>query len=159
MLDRFRAFWQRQGRLSKIALVAVVVVFALVAIGELAGGSDDNGAEVSATETETTTSAKLADDPIACLEAAGLSNVEERDSDFWRGYNDSPFYQISAALLPTEAEAQQAVADAVDVYAEQAGSYAVTGPVRASVEGAGLTGDEGQVASQLVQAVASCLGG
>jgi hypothetical protein len=125
MLDRFRAFWQRQGRLSKIALVAAVVVFALVVIGELVGGSDDGSDDAVETTTvsddaaETTTAVQVADDPIACLDDLGLSNVEQRSNDFWRGYNDSPFYQVGVALLPTAAEARQAVADATDVYAAQ----------------------------------------
>jgi hypothetical protein len=38
-------------------------------------------------------------------------------------------------LLPSEAEARQAVADAVDVYAAQAGQYAVFGPFKPSAGG------------------------
>jgi hypothetical protein len=154
MLDRFRAFWQRQGRVSKIALVAVVVVFALIAIGELAGGSDDGSDDA----VETTTAVQVADDPIACLDDLGLSNVEQRSNDFWRGYNDSPFYQVGVALLPTEAEARQAVADATDVYAAQGGVYVITGPAKPSAGGQ-LTADEAFTAEQQVGAVATCLRG
>ena len=82
--------------------------------------------------------------------------VEERSSDTWRGFNDAPFYIVLVHLLPSEAEARQAVADAVEVYAAQARSYAVTGPLK---QGSGLSADEGVTAKTQVEAVAVCLGG
>jgi len=101
----------------------------------------------------------MSDDPFVCLDAAGLSDVEERDSDFWRAYHDGPFYQVSVQLLPSPAEARDLVNDAIDVYAAQAGEFVVTGPVKPGVEGAQLAGDEGLEANRLVREVASCLGG
>jgi hypothetical protein len=156
MVGKFREFWGRQGRLSKIVLVVVAIGIAVFAIGELAGGSDDEGTEVAVTET--TTSGEPRDDPMSCLEDLGLSNVEQRDTDYWRGYNDSPFYQVGVALLPTEAEARQGVAAATDVYAAQGGAYLVTGPAKPSAGGQ-VTPDEAATAEQQVEAVAVCLGG
>jgi hypothetical protein len=80
-------------------------------------------------------------------------------SDTWRGFSDAPFYAVIVHLLPSDADARRVVADAVDVYATRAGSYAVTGPSKVGVEGAGLSADEGVTAEAQVQGVAACLGG
>lgn len=126
------------------------------------GGSSDSASpettETTVTTEATTTEATTSDDPLGCLEAAGLSSVEERDIDFWRGYHDAPFYQVSVALLPSRAEARNGVRDATDVYAAQAGEYVVTGPAKAAAGGL-VTADEGREADTLVREVASCLGG
>lgn len=84
--------------------------------------------------------------------------MEERSSDFWRGYHDGPFYQVGVALLPSRTEARDAVNDAVDTYAAQAGEYVVTGPARPSAGGQAIP-DEALEAERLVREVASCLGG
>lgn len=96
---------------------------------------------------------------MTCLEDAELSSVEERSSDTWRGFHDGPFYAVIVHLLPSEREARQAVADAVDVYAAQSGSYAVTGPFKVGVEGARISSTEGAEAEAVVQGVAACLSG
>ena len=153
MIGKLRGFWGRQGRLSRIVLVVAAVVLAVFVIGVLATRSqDDDQAGGAATETTT--------DPVKCLRDLGLSDAEQRDSDLWRAFNTTPFYGIRVALLPTDAEARQAVQAAVDVYAARAGRYAVLGPLKPGVEGAELdTSDEGASASNQVQAVATCLGG
>ncbi|GIU95361.1 MAG: hypothetical protein KatS3mg012_1818 [Gaiellaceae bacterium] len=78
----------RQGRLSKIVLVVAVIGLAVFAIGELAGGSDD---EVDVAVEETTTTSATSDDPLACLDDLGLSNIEKRSDDLWRAFYSPPW--------------------------------------------------------------------
>jgi hypothetical protein len=131
-----------------LAVVALIVV--------LAGCGDSESSETSETTTtvETTqttpenTQTIVSNDPLACLEEAGLSNVEERDVDFWRGYHDRPLYTITIHKLATPAKAPTVVA----------GTYALTGPFRVAAEGESLSSEEGLLADALVQEVAACLG-
>jgi hypothetical protein len=95
---------------------------------------------------------------MSCLDQAGLSQTEQRESDFWRGYNESPFYQVSVDQLGSAGEARKAVRDATDVYAASSGTYLVTGPARPSA-GGNLSSGEADAAQSLVDAVASCLSG
>ena len=153
-------------------LIAIGVIVGFVAlIGSFSNGSSEStnsSSTASAASSSSDSSSsdsdpiELANDPMSCLDGLELSNVEQRSSRYWRGNYEStfgPFYQIGVALLPTKAEARRSVADATDVYAEQSGRYMVTGPLKPSAEGAGLTFDEGRLASTQVQAVAACLGG
>ena len=96
--------------------------------------------------------------PMECLDAAGLSNVEERASDFWRGHHDSPFYQVSIQRLASQAEATDLAANAVDVYAASSGVYVVTGPAKPSAGGL-VDDDEAAAAESLVAEIAGCVGG
>jgi hypothetical protein len=77
MIRKFREFWGRQGRLSRIVLVVAAVVFAVLVIGQLADQSrNDDEADVAATETsETTTNAPPANSPLRCLADLGLSDT------------------------------------------------------------------------------------
>lgn len=147
--------WRKDRKVWSLATASAIGLFVL-AIGLGSGSSSGSATPSSASAAEETTAAP---DPIGCLEDLGLSNVEERSSEIWRGNNDAPFYLIIVHLLPSKAEARQGVRDAVDVYAAQTGSYAVTGPLKVGVEGAGLSADEGFTAKTQVQAVAACLGG
>lgn len=112
--------------------------------------------ETTAVDTEETTTV-AAIDPMTCLEDAGLSGVEQRDNDLWRGFHEGPFYAVIVHELRLPARARTVVREAVDVYAAQAGSYAVTGPFKAGVEGAQATAAEGAEAEALVREVAACL--
>jgi hypothetical protein len=96
-------------------------------------------------------------DPVSCLDQAGLSQVEQRSNDYWRGNNNSPFYQVGVDELASAREARKAVRDATDVYAASGGKYLVTGPARPSAGGQ-LSTAEADTADSIVQAVASCLG-
>ena len=133
-------------------LTVVALILVLAGCGE----SDSESSATSETtatvaETQTTTETPqtmVSNDPLACLEEAGLSNVEERDVDFWRGYHDEPLYAITIHKLATQAKAPTVVA----------GTYAVTGPFKVAAEGEGLSSDEGLGADALVQEVAACLG-
>jgi hypothetical protein len=148
--------------MTKLALLVVLAVM----VGGCGGSSDSNSIEPSETSThdiatqttESETAATESADPLGCLESASLSNVEMRDADFWRGYHDGPFYQVSIQRLASPPEARQLVTDATDVFSEQAGVYVVTGPARPEAGGQ-VTADEASEADQLLQEVASCLGG
>ena len=134
-----------------LTVVALIVV--LAGCGESDSESSDTSettATVEATQTTTETTQTIASNhPLACLEEAGLSNVEERDADFWRAYHDEPLYAITIHKLATPAKAPIVVA----------GTYAVTGSFKVAAEGTGLTSQEGLEADALVQDVAACLGG
>jgi len=122
-----------------------IVVLILVLAG--CGGSEP---ELSDTQTTAeTTQTIVSNDPLACLKEAALSNVEEQDVDFWRGYHDEPLYAITIHKLATPAKTPTVVA----------GTYAVTGPFKVAAEGEGLSSEEGLGADALVQEVADCLGG
>ena len=141
-MRRLSQFWRRQGKLSKAVLAVGAVVFAGLLIIALSRGSDDDTTVTP--ETEITASA-----PMGCLDAAGLSDVEERDVDLWRGFHEVPPYAIIVHRLSTPARAPKVVA----------GTYAVTGSFKVSAKGARLTVSEGLWADALVQDVAACLGG
>ena len=122
----------------------------VVALTLLLAGCGGSNSESSDTQTTTeNTQTVVSNGPLACLEAAGLSDVEEPDVDFWRGYHDEPLYAITIHKLATLAKAPTVVA----------GTYALTGPFKVAAEGEGLTSDEGLGADALVQQVADCLGG
>ena len=120
----------------KPAIIALTL--ALVSAG-CRGGSSTSPATVTASQTQAASS------PEDCLSQAGLSNVEQRDTDLWRGSKDLPCFLVTVKSLPPAAQANKAAqqADLVDAYA--AGRYLVTGPVT-SADDQGIT-----------QAVADCL--
>jgi hypothetical protein len=139
-----------------LAVLRTLTVFTLILV--LAGcvGSDSESADTSETtatveapQTTGTTQTVVSNDALACLEEAGLSNVEQRDVDSWRGYHDEPLYAITIHKLATPAKAPTVVA----------GTYAVTGQFKVAAEGEGLSSEEGLLADALVQEVAACLGG
>lgn len=137
-----------------LAVSRRLTVVALILMLAGCGGSDSESSGTSETTgtveaTQTTTETTLSNDPLACLEEAGLSNVEERDVDFWRGNHDEPLYTITIHKLATPAKTPTVVA----------GTYAVTGPFKVAAEGEGLSSEEGLLADALVQEVAACLGG
>ena len=80
----------RQPR-EDLAVLRRLTVAALILVLAGCGGSDpsdtsETTATVEATQTTTEATQTIAsNDPLACLEEAGLSNAEERDLDFWRG--------------------------------------------------------------------------
>jgi hypothetical protein len=139
-----------------LAVSRTLTVVALILVLAGCGGSDSESSDTSETTatveaTQTTTETKqtiVGSDPLACLEEAGLSNVEERAVDFWRGYHDEPLYAITIHKLAKPAKAPTVVA----------GTYAVTGPFKVAAEGEGLSSDEGLGADALVEEVAACLG-
>jgi len=129
---------------EKLTLAAVVLASLGCAVG--CGGSSD---EASGDETSTTTEVTTASDPIRCLDAAGLSDVEERDVGVWRGLHEDPAYAVVVHKLAKPAKAPVVVA----------GTYAVTGSFKVAAVGENLSSEEGLLADALVQDVAACLGG
>jgi hypothetical protein len=137
----------------------VGMVFASLVCAAGCGGSSneasgDEAPTAEVTESapaETTTATEIAttSDPIRCLDAAGLSDVEERDMNLWSGLHDGPAYAIVVHKLAKPAKTPIVVA----------GTYAVTGSFKVAAEGTGLTSAEGLEADFLVQQVADCLGG
>jgi hypothetical protein len=124
-------------------LTIVALILALAGCG----GSDPESSDAQTT-TETTQTIVSNDNPLACLEEAGLSNVEEREVGVWRGLHESPGFAIVVHKLRKPAKAPSVVA----------GAYAVTGSFKVAAEGTGLP-NWGLDADVLVQEVADCLGG
>ncbi len=146
-MNRLDRVWRQHSRrgttlLVVVAVVAVVAVFAVIS----AAKSPDEEANVASETTETTEGTETSK-PVRCLDAAGLSDVEEQDVDLWRG--NGPSYAIIVHKLATPAKAPTVVA----------GTYAVTGRFKVAAVGTGLTTEEGLLADALVQEVAACLGG
>ena len=100
-------------------------------------------------ETTTTMGVTKTSAPIRCLDAAGLSDVKERDVSVWSGLHDGPDYAIVVHKLTNPAKAPTVVA----------GTYVVTGSFKIFAEGTGLTSEEGLEADGVVEIVADCLGG
>lgn len=136
-----------------LAVSRTLTVVALILVLAGCGGSGSQSADTSettATQSPTeTTQTIVSNDPLACLEEAGLSNVEERDVGFWRGNHEQPVYAITIHKLATPAKTPTVVA----------GTYAVTGSFKVAAEGESLSSEEGLLADALVQEVAACLGG
>ncbi len=161
-MDKVTGFWRRRGRLGKSLVVIVAALIVLAVAGSLTNSGDDSDDNTAATGTTglSTAVADDAGDPLTCLEdGEDLSNAEARGSDFWRATHGSPFYQVSVDLLASKVDAEQLVQGAVDVYAAQAGRYAVTGPARSTTPGSALSAEDGDEAGAVVQEVATCLRG
>ena len=123
-----------------------LTIVALILVLAGCGGSDPESSETRTTAE--TTQTIVSNDPLACLEEAGLSNVEEREVGLWRGLHESPAFAIVVHKLRKPAKAPIVVA----------GAYAVTGSFKVAAEGTGLP-NWGLDADFLVQEVADCLGG
>lgn len=123
-----------------------LTIVALILVLAGCGGSDPESSETRTTAE--TTQTIVSNDPLACLEDAGLSNVEEREVGLWRGLHESPAFAIVVHKLRKPAKAPIVVA----------GAYAVTGSFKVAAEGTGLP-NWGLDADFLVQEVADCLGG
>lgn len=134
--------------MSRTLAVALILVLAGCGRSDSSDTSQTT-ATVEATQTTTETTQTIMSNALACLEEAGLSNVEERDVGVWGGLHHGPSYAIVVHKLLKPAEAPRVVA----------GEYAVTGSFKVVAVGRGLTGDEGIQADALVQTVADCLGG
>ena len=122
-----------------------LTIVALILVLAGCGGSDPESWETRTTAE--TTQTIVSNDPLACLEEAGLSNVEERDVGLWRGLHEDPAFAIVVHKLRKPAKAPIVVA----------GAYAMTGSFKVAAEGTGLP-NWGLDADFLVQEVADCLG-
>jgi hypothetical protein len=138
--------------LTTIALASLVCVAGCGGSSDEPSGNETSTAVVTESapaDATTTTDVTTTSDPIRCLDAAGLSDVEARDVDVWSGLHEGPAYAIVVHKLAKPAKAPVVVA----------GTYAVTGSFKVAAEGTGLTTEEGLWADALVQEVADCLGG
>ena len=122
-----------------------LTIVALILVLAGCGGSDPESSETRTTAE--TTQTIVSNDPLACLEEAGLSNVEEREVGLWRGLHESPAFAIVVRKVRKPARAPIVVA----------GAYAVTGAFKVAAEATGLP-NWGLDADFLVQEVADCLG-
>jgi hypothetical protein len=134
----------REGRLI---LMGIVLALTLCTAG-CSGSSDQAARDETSTAAATTPTPAGSSRPIRCLDAAGLSDVEERDVGLWGGLHHRPAYAIVVHKLRKPAKAPRIVA----------GEYAVTGSFKIVAVGRGFRGDEGIQADALVQTVADCLG-
>ena len=123
-----------------------LTIVALILVLAGCGGSDPESSDAQTT-TKTTQAIVSTDNPLACLEEAGLSNVEEQEVGLWRGLHESPGFAIVVHKLRKPAKAPIVVA----------GAYALTGSFKVAAEGTGLP-NWGLDADFLVQEVADCLG-
>jgi hypothetical protein len=142
-----------------LAVPRTLTVVALILVLAGCGGSDSESSDtiettttVEATQTATeTTQTIISSEVLGCLDAAGLSNVEEGGPGLWSGVHDTPTltYRIVVHKLTKTAKAPKVVA----------GEYAVTGSFKVVAVGRGFIGIQGIEADALVQIVADCLGG
>ncbi len=140
------------GKLSLVGILLASLVCAAGCGGSSTEGAGDESSTAVVTESasaETTADVATTSAPIRCLDAAGLSDVDERAVDLWSGLHDGPAYAIVVHKLKQPAKTPMVVA----------GTYAVTGSFKVVAEGTGLTVQEGLEADALVQEVADCLGG
>ena len=91
----------------------------------------------------------MSNDPLACLEEAGLSNVEERDVGVWGGLHHEPVLRNRRAQAHETGEGAEGRRRGIRGH----------GIVQGRRRRQGLRGDEGIQADALVQTVADCLGG
>ena len=128
----------------RLAAVSLLTLFAL-ALAACGEDSEDSASDKAAQEEKKSQEreAPKKADPISCLTDAGLSDVEARDKDLWRGFAvDGTLVRVD--LFGSAAEAKKAVEMATDVAAASARRYGVFGPVKDSDDGS-------------TDAVASCL--
>ena len=137
------------------SLGRTLTIVALILVLAGCGGSDSESSDTSnttatveATQTTTETTQTIAsNDPLACLEEAGLSNVEEQEVGLWRGLHDDPAFAIVVRKLRKPAK------DPIVV----AGTYTITGRFKVAAVGTELP-NWGLDADLRVQLVADCLG-
>lgn len=130
-------------RLSRVLAVAAAAV-SLSGCEEEETGGGSGGSRVPADEAPAEEKAAKAT-PISCLEEAGLSDVEKRAKNLWRGFTADATV-VLVDKLESKAEARRAERQADLVVSEAVGRYFVHGPL--------LDADDGSTA-----AVAACLRG
>jgi hypothetical protein len=131
-------------------LVLAGIMLALIAFtAGCAGGGEEEALDQTSTSVATEPPPAESSKPLQCLDAAGLSNVKEREVGLWGGVHTDPAYAIVVHKLRKPVKAPRVVA----------GEYALTGSFKVVAVGRGLIGDDGIQADGLVQIVADCLGG
>lgn len=136
-------------------MVRSLTLLALLA-GLITGCESDTGSDragggsgsESATQEETKKPAKekAPQGPEGCLKAVGASNVEKRDTNFWRGINPDDGTILSIEKLESAAVAKQAVKDADLVHSASTGRWFIVGAAKSANDG------------ELVRILGSCVG-
>jgi hypothetical protein len=124
---------------------ATAVAIAALAIARC-GGGDNTGSALKSPPAETNHNrVEVRHDPLSCLTAANLEEVEKRGPDTWRGFISGGGLLVLVERFESAAGAREFVREADLVVDEAVGRYAVHGPLKSA-------GDDGKV-----HAVASCL--
>ena len=89
--------------MSRTLAVALILVLAGCGRSDSSDTSQTT-ATVEATQTTTETTQTIMSNALACLEEAGLSNVEERDVGLWGGLHHGPSYAIVVHKLAETGE-------------------------------------------------------
>jgi hypothetical protein len=134
----------KASRPSVARRIAAIIALALALVAAGCGGASNERSTV-ATEGSGSTGAGGMASPEGCLSQAGLSNVEQRGVNLWRGNNDEPFFLVLVHSLGSAEKAKEAARQANLVYAYAAGRYFVAGPVK-------LADDQG-----ITKSVGDCL--
>jgi hypothetical protein len=124
---------------------ATAVVIAALAVAGCVGGDNTGSASKSPPAETDHKQVQARHDPLSCLKAAKLEEVEKRGPDTWGGFIDGGGLSVLVERFESAAGAREFVQEADLVVDEVVGRYGVHGP-RKSV------GDDGKV-----RAVASCL--
>jgi hypothetical protein len=124
---------------------ATAVVIAALAVAGCVGGDNTGSASKSPPAETDHKQVRARHDPLSCLKAAKLEEVEKRGPDTWGGFIDGGGLSVLVERFESAAGAREFVQEADLVVDEVVGRYGVHGP-RKSV------GDDGKV-----RAVASCL--
>jgi len=133
---------------ERLTLVGIVLTLIVCTAG-CGGSSDEAARDETSTAVGTESPPAESSKPSRCLDAAGLSDVKQRNVGLWGGLHHGPAYAIVVHKLMKPAKAPRVVA----------GEYVVTGSFKVVAVGTGLLGDQGIEADALVQTVADCLGG
>jgi hypothetical protein len=124
---------------------ATAVVIAALAVAGCVGGDNTGSASKSPPVETEHKRVQARHDPISCLKAAKLEEVEKRGPETWHGFIDGGALLVLVERFDSAAGAREFVQEAGLVVDEGVGRYAVHGPLKS-------VGDDGKV-----HTVASCL--
>jgi hypothetical protein len=124
-----------------------VAIAAIAALSIASCGGGDNAGSASKSPPAETEHKRVQGrhDPVSCLKAAKLEEVEKRGPDTWGGFIDGGGLSVLVERFESAAGAREFVQEADLVVDEAVGRYGVRGPLKS-------VGDDGKV-----RAVASCL--
>jgi hypothetical protein len=138
----------RKGSGSRLPRVTMRAVLAVAAAAVSLSGCEEEetgGGSGAPAEDAPAEERAAKPTPISCLEEAGLSGVQQRAKNLWRGFT-SEGTVVLVDKLESKAEVRRAVRQADLVVSEAVGRFFVHGPL--------LDADDGSTA-----AVAACLRG
>jgi hypothetical protein len=124
---------------------ATAVAIAVLAVAGCSGGDNTGSASKSPPAETDYKRVQARHDPLSCLKAAKLEEVEKRGPDSWGGFISGGGQSVLVERFDSAAGAREFVQEADLVVDEAVRGYGVHGPLKS-------VGDEGKV-----HAVASCL--